>query len=164
MSPIKFDHLPGLSGLSLPAFPSCTPCKRLFKSRQTGEIKHEFIRIYLRHQPPLQFAVTGNQHTGKAVPVKAVVFQHANANAVQLVLGRDVHKRIAFLLVWSTWTQCRVANGELGHSDCCNSPLPLACNVPWYLDQALTRTNNFVSIPGKRVLNRSAMKSMPAVR
>jgi len=63
------------------------------------EIAHELIRIYLRHQPPLQFTVTGNQHIGEAVPVKAVVFQHANANAVQLVLGRDVHKRIAFLLV-----------------------------------------------------------------
>jgi Papain-like cysteine protease AvrRpt2 len=49
---------------------------------------------------------------------------------------------------WSTWTQCRVANGELGHSDCCNSPVPSACNVPWYLDKALTRTNNFVSIMG----------------
>jgi hypothetical protein len=49
---------------------------------------------------------------------------------------------------WSTWTQCRVANGELAHSDCCNSPVPSACNVPWYLDKALTRTNNFVSIMG----------------
>jgi hypothetical protein len=54
-----------------------------------------------------------------------------------------------FYWFWSTWTQCRVANGELGHSDCCNSPVPLACNVPWYLDKALTRTNNFVSITGQ---------------
>lgn len=44
------------------------------------------------------------------------------------------------------WTQCRVANAELAHADCCNSPVPAACNVPWYLDRALTRTNNFVSI------------------
>jgi hypothetical protein len=49
----------------------------------------------------------------------------------------------------STWTQCKVANAELGHSDCCNSPVPGACNVPWYLDKALTRTNNFVSITGQ---------------
>src|SRR5215210_2812792 len=48
----------------------------------------------------------------------------------------------------STWTQCRVANSELNRSDCCNSPVPSACNVPWYLDRALTRTNNFVSITG----------------
>jgi len=54
-----------------------------------------------------------------------------------------------FYWLWSTWTQCRVANGELGHSDCCNSPVPSACNVPWYLDRALTRTNNFVSIMGQ---------------
>lgn len=47
---------------------------------------------------------------------------------------------------WNNWTQCRVANAELGHSDCCNSSVPTACNVPWYLDRALTRTNNFVSM------------------
>jgi hypothetical protein len=51
---------------------------------------------------------------------------------------------------WSTWTQCRVANGELDHSDCCNTPVPSACNVPWYLDKALTRTHNFVSIMGEQ--------------
>ncbi|CAE6715270.1 papain-like cysteine protease family protein [Candidatus Nitrotoga fabula] len=49
----------------------------------------------------------------------------------------------------SPWTQCRVANGELNHNDCCNSPVPSPCNVPWYLDKALTRTNNFVNITGQ---------------
>jgi hypothetical protein len=48
----------------------------------------------------------------------------------------------------STWTQCRVANGELNLGTCCNSPVPGACNVPWYLDRALQRTQNFVSISG----------------
>jgi hypothetical protein len=47
---------------------------------------------------------------------------------------------------WSSWSQCSVANGELGHNDCCNSGVPAACNVPWYLDRALTRTSNFVSM------------------
>ncbi|GBL44754.1 hypothetical protein SFMTTN_0555 [Sulfuriferula multivorans] len=46
----------------------------------------------------------------------------------------------------NSWTQCRVANAELAHNDCCNSSVPAACNVPWYLDCALTRTNNFVSM------------------
>lgn len=54
-----------------------------------------------------------------------------------------------FYWLWSTWTQCLVANGELGFSNCCNSSVPSACNVPWYLDRALTRTNNFVSITGQ---------------
>lgn len=54
-----------------------------------------------------------------------------------------------FYWLWSTWTQCRVANGELGRGDCCNSTVPSPCNVPWYLDRALTRTNNFVSIMGQ---------------
>lgn len=48
----------------------------------------------------------------------------------------------------SPWTQCKVVNAELGRSDCCNSTVPSPCNVPWYLDKALTRTNNFVSITG----------------
>jgi hypothetical protein len=53
-----------------------------------------------------------------------------------------------FYWLWSTWTQCAVANNELGRSDCCNSTVPSACNVPWYLDKALTRTRNFVSVMG----------------
>ncbi len=48
-----------------------------------------------------------------------------------------------FYSAFSSWTQCRVANGELGLTGCCNSPVPGACNVPWYLDRALTRTSNF---------------------
>jgi Papain-like cysteine protease AvrRpt2 len=55
-----------------------------------------------------------------------------------------------FYWFWSTWSQCRVANAELSHSDCCLSTVPSACNVPWYLDKALTRTHNFVSITGQQ--------------
>jgi len=47
----------------------------------------------------------------------------------------------------SPWTQCGVAGAELGLS-CCVSPVPGGCNIPWFLDRALTRTNNFVSISG----------------
>ncbi|WP_434113807.1 papain-like cysteine protease family protein [Methylocaldum sp. GT1TLB] len=54
-----------------------------------------------------------------------------------------------FYWLTSTWTQCRVASSELGRSDCCNSTVPPACNVPWYLDRALTRTDNFVSMMGQ---------------
>jgi hypothetical protein len=46
----------------------------------------------------------------------------------------------------SSWTQCRVAGAELDREDCCSTPVPGPCNVPWYLDRALTRTKNFVSI------------------
>jgi hypothetical protein len=49
---------------------------------------------------------------------------------------------------WSSWTQCRVVNAELGRTDACQSPVPADCNVPWWLDRALTRTDNFVSITG----------------
>lgn len=53
-----------------------------------------------------------------------------------------------FYWALSTWTQCLVANAELGLSNCCNSSVPAPCNVPWYLDRALTRTRNFVSVTG----------------
>lgn len=53
-----------------------------------------------------------------------------------------------FYWPWSSWTQCKVANAELGRSDCCSATVPGACNVPWFLDQALDRTQNFVSISG----------------
>ena len=44
----------------------------------------------------------------------------------------------------SGWTQCLVANAELELTDCCGAPAPAPCDVPWYLDKALTRTDNFV--------------------
>lgn len=47
----------------------------------------------------------------------------------------------------SGWTQCKVASAELNLT-CCVSPVPGTCNVPWYLDRALQRTGNFVSITG----------------
>jgi hypothetical protein len=59
----------------------------------------------------------------------------------------SVSKFYSFL---SPWTQCKVASDELGLT-CCNTPVPGACNVPWYLDRALTRTNNFISIQGGTV-------------
>jgi hypothetical protein len=43
---------------------------------------------------------------------------------------------------FSSWTQCKTAGAELGRTDCCNATVPSACNVPWYLDKALTRTSN----------------------
>jgi hypothetical protein len=40
------------------------------------------------------------------------------------------------------WTQCNIATLELNRA-CCNMPVPGACNVPWYLDRALSRTGHF---------------------
>lgn len=50
-----------------------------------------------------------------------------------------------FYSVFSPWTQCKVASDELSQT-CCDTPVPSACNVPWYLDRALTRTHNYVSM------------------
>ena len=38
----------------------------------------------------------------------------------------------------STWTQCAVANAQLGRTDCCGSGAGSACNVYGFLDRALT--------------------------
>ncbi len=46
----------------------------------------------------------------------------------------------------SAWTQCLVANACLGLTVCCNAPTPGPCNVYGYLDLALTKTGNFVSM------------------
>jgi hypothetical protein len=45
----------------------------------------------------------------------------------------------------SGWTQCGVANAELAQTGCCDDGSTPACNQPWYLDRALTRTGNFAS-------------------
>jgi hypothetical protein len=50
-----------------------------------------------------------------------------------------------FYCLWSTWTQCRVVNAELGKSDCCNSTVPSPCNIGWSLAKALMRTKNLAS-------------------
>jgi hypothetical protein len=43
-----------------------------------------------------------------------------------------------FYNVSSTVTQCQVVNNQLGRSDCCNNPGSSNCNVPGYLDKALS--------------------------
>jgi Papain-like cysteine protease AvrRpt2 len=40
-----------------------------------------------------------------------------------------------------SWTQCGVANAQLGRNTCCNQPGP--CNVYGYLDSALQTTRSF---------------------
>jgi hypothetical protein len=52
----------------------------------------------------------------------------------------------AFFNPNTTWTQCAIVNAELGRSDCCTNGSSANCNKPWYLDRALTRTGNFVSM------------------
>jgi hypothetical protein len=59
----------------------------------------------------------------------------------------------------SEWTQCTVAGRELAQETCCRDGSAAHCNVPWYLDRALTRTGNLRSrqrgtIPGWRILGR----------
>jgi hypothetical protein len=46
----------------------------------------------------------------------------------------------------SSWVQCRLVEAELGQTTCCRNGSSGVCNVPWYLDRALTRTANFVRI------------------
>jgi hypothetical protein len=43
----------------------------------------------------------------------------------------------------SQWTQCLLANAQLGQSTCCNDGSTPQCNQAWYLDRALAGTGNF---------------------
>jgi len=52
----------------------------------------------------------------------------------------------AFYDAATTWTQCAIANAELGFTDCCGAGGSGACNVPWYLDRALTRVGHLVAM------------------
>jgi hypothetical protein len=51
----------------------------------------------------------------------------------------------AFFNPATSWKQCAIVNAELGRNDCCTNSSSLACNVAWYLEKALTRTNNLRS-------------------
>jgi hypothetical protein len=44
------------------------------------------------------------------------------------------------------WTQCSVANGELRRTDCCDDPVPGACDVYGFLDDALGIVGHFDSM------------------
>ena len=43
----------------------------------------------------------------------------------------------------SSWTQCEVANTQLGRTDCCGAGASGACNVYGYLDQGLQEVGHF---------------------
>jgi hypothetical protein len=47
-----------------------------------------------------------------------------------------------FYLSGSSWTQCKVVEAELGEDSCCDDGRTKECNIPWYLQKALTRTGN----------------------
>ena len=51
----------------------------------------------------------------------------------------------------SAWTQCTLANAELGQAACCADGSTPQCNRDWYLDRALTRTDNLQSWVGNPV-------------
>src|SRR4051794_4590811 len=40
------------------------------------------------------------------------------------------------------WQQCQVVSQELGNATCCTNGSSAVCDVPWYLDRALTRVGH----------------------
>jgi hypothetical protein len=57
----------------------------------------------------------------------------------------------------SQWSQCKVANTTLKKKDCCSGGAASVCNIPYFLDLALTTTGNF-----DRISN--GEESFPVVR
>jgi hypothetical protein len=45
------------------------------------------------------------------------------------------------------WQQCEVANSQLGQTACCANGATPQCNMPWYLDQALTAVGHLAGPP-----------------
>jgi hypothetical protein len=45
------------------------------------------------------------------------------------------------------WQQCEIVNLELGHNSCCLDGATATCNVPWYLELALTRVGHLARPP-----------------
>jgi len=64
----------------------------------------------------------------------------------------------------STWTQCKVVNAELNQTSCCKKGNSSQCNVPWYLDRALTRTANFGSMIAGPLSLKALRKEIEAKR
>ena len=65
----------------------------------------------------------------------------------------------------STWTQCGIANQQLGQTTCCVTPGSAACNQPGYLDRALSTMNILDawqngSVP-VRTLDGDVVRSLP---
>ena len=51
----------------------------------------------------------------------------------------------------STWTQCQIANGQLGRTDCCGAGASGACNVYGSLQDAFQRVGHWASTQGGTV-------------
>jgi hypothetical protein len=64
----------------------------------------------------------------------------------------------------TTWTQCAVANGELGRSDCCGVGATGPCNVPNTLNTALTRVGHLNTMVGGTVTRETLHQELRAGR
>lgn len=63
----------------------------------------------------------------------------------------------------AAWQQCNLAGLELGQHCCPAGTNPVACNVPYYLDRALTRVGHFRSmVAGSVPLNPQAITAINA--
>jgi len=100
-----------------------------------------------------------DQLTGQGYAPKFVV-GWAGVDPVDVVLNFSMQKQTQSNWCWaatstsishfyhanSTWTQCKVANDQLGRSDCCGSGAGGPCNVYGYLDDALQSVGCFASM------------------
>ena len=51
----------------------------------------------------------------------------------------------------STWAQCKLVSAELAVGTCCQDGSSAACNQPYYLNRALTRTGNLAAMRAGRL-------------
>ena len=64
----------------------------------------------------------------------------------------------------SAWTQCALANAELGQTTCCEDGGTGECNVPWYLDRALERVAHLRSVSMSKAAWAEVTREIDAAR
>ncbi|MGE7957412.1 papain-like cysteine protease family protein [Pseudomonas sp. NPDC089530] len=85
----------------------------------------------------LSEALDGAEHAALAARLNFNIQQQTQTNWCWAALSASV----GLYYGTGTWTQCGVANAELGRNSCCSQPGP--CNVYGYLDSALRTTRSF---------------------
>ncbi|HEX8738108.1 MAG TPA: papain-like cysteine protease family protein [Pyrinomonadaceae bacterium] len=64
----------------------------------------------------------------------------------------------------SIWTQCSLANQQLGQTTCCQNGGSPACNQPWYLDRALQAVGNLDHLVGGTITYPQVQQEINAAR
>ncbi|HFP9327714.1 TPA: papain-like cysteine protease family protein [Raoultella planticola] len=104
--------------------------------------KSNFIALSSR---PYSFRLQETNISGKTFSSRQLAFNMQSQTQTNWCWAATATSVSHFYSSISEWTQCKLAGEELEQTNCCCNPVPSLCNVTWYLEKALSRTNNFVT-------------------